>query len=152
MLEQPQRQLYFTNKWYETQGKPWTLKNRCKLRGIKPNIPPIAGLVQLSILIAQLRYFSKQSFTNNKAWLIVKPMSKELDVKFYYSENIHSPHIKKTTLWGKKCAITYTCYFPFRLSSHKHITNTQNHFGSLIFHFIPGLNILSYIPVISSTL
>ena len=54
------------NKWYEPQGKPWTLKNRCKHRGTKPNIPPKAGLVQLSILIAQLRYFSKQSFTNKK--------------------------------------------------------------------------------------
>ena len=27
-------------------------------------------------------------FTNKKAWLIVRPMTKELDVKFYYNETI----------------------------------------------------------------
>ena len=36
-------------------------------------------------------------FTKEKAWLIVKPMSKQLDVKFYYSEKIEHPLVKKTT-------------------------------------------------------
>ncbi|MEM6318159.1 MAG: DUF5655 domain-containing protein [Bacteroidota bacterium] len=40
-------------------------------------------------------------FTNRKAWLIVKPMSKELDVKFYNDEVIQSPVLKKTSPWGK---------------------------------------------------
>ena len=43
-------------------------------------------------------------FTNKKAWLIVKPMRKELDLKFYHSEKIQSPYIKKHTLWGSKWA------------------------------------------------
>jgi len=43
-------------------------------------------------------------FTNKKAWLIIKPMSKELDVKFYHTENIQSPYIKKSSQWGKKWA------------------------------------------------
>jgi hypothetical protein len=29
-------------------------------------------------------------FTNKKAWLIVRPMTKELDLKFYYSEPLDS--------------------------------------------------------------
>jgi len=36
-------------------------------------------------------------FTKEKAWLIVKPMAKVLDVKFYCSERIDHPLIKKTT-------------------------------------------------------
>jgi len=36
-------------------------------------------------------------FTKEKAWLIVKLMSKQLDVKFYYSEKIEHSLIKKTT-------------------------------------------------------
>ena len=43
-------------------------------------------------------------FTNKKAWLIVKPMTKELDVKFYYAEPIEAPEIKKVTEWGGKHA------------------------------------------------
>ena len=43
-------------------------------------------------------------FSKEKAWLIVRPMSKELDLKFYYSEVIQSPRIKKSSLWGKKYA------------------------------------------------
>ncbi|MFT6780545.1 MAG: hypothetical protein ACJA1A_000460 [Saprospiraceae bacterium] len=35
-------------------------------RGIKPSILRKAGLVQLSILIAQLRHISKQSLNNKK--------------------------------------------------------------------------------------
>ncbi|TRX60574.1 hypothetical protein FNH22_05860 [Fulvivirga sp. M361] len=43
-------------------------------------------------------------FTNRKAWLIIKPMKKELDVKFYYSEEIDSPLIKKRTTYPNKFA------------------------------------------------
>jgi len=38
-------------------------------------------------------------FTKEKAWLIAKPMAKELDLKFYYSEKIDHPLIKKTTVF-----------------------------------------------------
>ncbi|MFT6334712.1 MAG: hypothetical protein ACI86M_001625 [Saprospiraceae bacterium] len=31
-------------------------------------------------------------------------MSKKLDLKFYHSEYIQSPYIKKFSLWGKKWA------------------------------------------------
>ncbi len=41
-------------------------------------------------------------FTSAKAWLIVKPMKKELDVKFYYGEPISSDLIKKVSKMGKK--------------------------------------------------
>ena len=34
-------------------------------------------------------------FTNNKAWLIIKPMKKELDIKFYHHERLESSWIKK---------------------------------------------------------
>ena len=43
-------------------------------------------------------------FSKEKAWLIVKPMSKELDLKFYNSEIIQNPRIKKTSKWGNKYA------------------------------------------------
>lgn len=43
-------------------------------------------------------------FTNKKAWLIVKPMKKELDVKFYVREMIHDPLVRKTTSYGNKHA------------------------------------------------
>ena len=43
-------------------------------------------------------------FTKEKAWLIVRPMSKELDIKFYFSEIIQHNLIFKTTLFGNKCA------------------------------------------------
>lgn len=38
-------------------------------------------------------------FTKEKAWLIAKPMAKVLDLKFYYSEKIVHPLIKKTTIY-----------------------------------------------------
>jgi len=38
-------------------------------------------------------------FTKYKAWLIVRPMSKELDIKFYYPEVIQHSLIKKTTAY-----------------------------------------------------
>ena len=43
-------------------------------------------------------------FTNKKAWLIIKPMTKELDVKFYYSERLESDALKKVAPFGKKFA------------------------------------------------
>ncbi|MEM1320346.1 MAG: DUF5655 domain-containing protein [Bacteroidota bacterium] len=43
-------------------------------------------------------------FTNKKAWLIVRPMSKELDLKFYYHEPIESDRFKKITHYNKKYA------------------------------------------------
>ncbi len=43
-------------------------------------------------------------FTNLKAWLIIKPMKKELDVKFYHSDKIESELIKKHTDYGNKFA------------------------------------------------
>lgn len=43
-------------------------------------------------------------FTNAKAWLIVRPMSKELDLKFYYDQALQSPVLKKVSPWGKKFA------------------------------------------------
>ena len=43
-------------------------------------------------------------FTNRKAWLIVKPMTKELDVKFYYPERLESDTLKKVAPFGKKFA------------------------------------------------
>jgi len=43
-------------------------------------------------------------FTNKKAWLIVRPMSKELDLKIYYDEIIPSPLVKKTTEYRGKHA------------------------------------------------
>lgn len=36
-------------------------------------------------------------FTNKKAWLIVKPMTKELDVKFYHDEVLQSGYLKKVS-------------------------------------------------------
>ena len=34
-------------------------------------------------------------FTNKKAWLIIRPMRKELDVKFYYHEELESRWVKR---------------------------------------------------------
>ena len=41
-------------------------------------------------------------FTNKKAWLIVKPMKKELDIKFYNDEQLDSSLLHKVTNYGKK--------------------------------------------------
>jgi len=43
-------------------------------------------------------------FTSQKAWLIVKPMTKELDVKFYFDEILESDALKKVSAFGKKYA------------------------------------------------
>lgn len=42
--------------------------------------------------------------TNKKAWLIVKPMSKELDIKFYNSKPLDSPLIKRIADYRNKYA------------------------------------------------
>lgn len=43
-------------------------------------------------------------FTSKKAWLIVKPMKQELDLKFYYHEPIQSDLIKRRGMMGRKHA------------------------------------------------
>ncbi len=43
-------------------------------------------------------------FTKEKAWLIVRPMAKELDVKFYYPEVLNHPLIKKTSFFRNSYA------------------------------------------------
>lgn len=43
-------------------------------------------------------------FTSEKAWLIVRPMKKVLDVKFYSDEIIESDLIHRTSMMGKKYA------------------------------------------------
>ena len=43
-------------------------------------------------------------FTKEKAWLIVKPLSKELDVKFYYPEKMSHRYVKKTTVYRNQVA------------------------------------------------
>lgn len=43
-------------------------------------------------------------FSSRKAWLIVRPMSKVLDLKFYTDHKISSPDIFKVQPWGKKFA------------------------------------------------
>ena len=43
-------------------------------------------------------------FTKKKAWLIVKPMRKELDLKFYFSSLLEHPRIHKTTTYGSSVA------------------------------------------------
>lgn len=41
-------------------------------------------------------------FTNKRAFLIVRPMSKLLDIKFYHDELIKSGKFHKSGEWGKK--------------------------------------------------
>ncbi|MFK8105443.1 MAG: DUF5655 domain-containing protein [Saprospiraceae bacterium] len=43
-------------------------------------------------------------FTNHKAWLIVKPMKTELDVKFYYDAPIESDRFKRIKDYRNKYA------------------------------------------------
>ncbi|MBP2831092.1 hypothetical protein J8281_02730 [Aquimarina sp. U1-2] len=43
-------------------------------------------------------------FTSKKAWLIVKPMQRVLDIKFYFDEELTSERIFKRAPWGKKYA------------------------------------------------
>ena len=43
-------------------------------------------------------------FTKEKAWLIVKPMSKLLDVKFYHPDKLSHRYIKKITDYGNRIA------------------------------------------------
>lgn len=62
-------------------------------------------------------------FTNAKAWLIIKPMKKELDVKFYHSDKIESDLVKKHTDYRNKFA------HHIRVASEEEIT--QKHFELL---------------------
>ncbi|MBV6645070.1 MAG: hypothetical protein KI790_06460 [Cyclobacteriaceae bacterium] len=43
-------------------------------------------------------------FTNHKAWLIVRPMQKELDVKFYHRDEIDADWIKRRVKYPNKYA------------------------------------------------
>jgi hypothetical protein len=43
-------------------------------------------------------------FTSHKAWLIVRPMTKVLDIKFYYDEPIDSALLFKVQEFGGKYA------------------------------------------------
>lgn len=43
-------------------------------------------------------------FTKEKAWLIVKPMKKDLDLKFYYPSEIQHVLVHKRTYYAKKYA------------------------------------------------
>ncbi|GAB5527316.1 MAG: hypothetical protein Roseis2KO_51880 [Roseivirga sp.] len=43
-------------------------------------------------------------FTSKKAWLIVKPMKKDLDVKFYCDQPVDSVLIRRSSKMGKKHA------------------------------------------------
>ncbi len=56
-------------------------------------------------------------FTSEKAWLIVKPMKKLLDIKFYYNEMIDSDRFHSIKQWGNKFA------HHIRLSSADEIDN-----------------------------
>lgn len=56
-------------------------------------------------------------FTKEKAWLIVRPMSKQLDIKFYSPEKIEHRLIKKTTHYGNKFA------HHIRISDDLEVTN-----------------------------
>lgn len=55
-------------------------------------------------------------FTNHKAWLIIKPMKKQLDVKFYDHEEVFHDLIVKRTSYGNKYA------HHIRVSSQEEIT------------------------------
>jgi len=56
-------------------------------------------------------------FTKEKAWLIVRPMTKQIDLKFYYPTKIDSPLVKKTTHYGNKFA------HHVRISYESEVTN-----------------------------
>ncbi len=43
-------------------------------------------------------------YTSNKAWLIVRPMKSQLDVKFYHEDKIDSHRIKRHTQYRSKFA------------------------------------------------
>lgn len=43
-------------------------------------------------------------FSTGKAWLILRPMSKVLDIKFYNDTPLDSRKIHKIDMWGKKYA------------------------------------------------
>jgi hypothetical protein len=53
--------------------------------------------------------------TSKKAWLIIKPMKKELDVKFYTDRLIESERIHKVTEYRNKFAIHLRVHDSFQL-------------------------------------
>lgn len=55
-------------------------------------------------------------FTNKKAWLIITPMSKELDVKFYLGERLQSGLLAKISKFNSKFA------HHIRINSEEQIT------------------------------
>lgn len=65
---------------------------------------------QLVQIVSQWEPFSAGAavhsivITSNQAWLIVKPMKKMLDIKFYHDSPIESERIKRITNYGKKYA------------------------------------------------
>lgn len=56
-------------------------------------------------------------FTKEKAWLIVRPMTKQIDLKFYYPTKIDNPLVNKTTHYGNKFA------HHVRISEEGEVTN-----------------------------
>ncbi|MEL6697108.1 MAG: DUF5655 domain-containing protein [Bacteroidota bacterium] len=60
----------------------------------------VAGWEPLSVGVAKHAIV----FASQKAWLIVKPMSKELDVKFYFDQKLESELLHSIKMWGKKYA------------------------------------------------
>jgi len=55
-------------------------------------------------------------FTSKKAWLIIKPMKKELDLKFYYVTQLDSPLFKTITDYSNKFAHHIRIAHPDQLS------------------------------------
>lgn len=43
-------------------------------------------------------------YTSKKAWLIIKPMKAELDVKFYHEDRLESPRVKRYQNYRNKWA------------------------------------------------
>jgi len=43
-------------------------------------------------------------FTNEKAWLIIRPMKKQLDLRFYLQDRYDHPRIQKHQKYSNKCA------------------------------------------------
>ena len=60
-------------------------------------------------------------FSSQKAWLIVKPMSKVLDLKFYYNEALEQEVLHKVTPWGKKFAHHIRVQQQWELEENKEI-------------------------------
>jgi len=55
--------------------------------------------------------------TSNKAWLIIRPMKTQLDIKFYLPEELDSPFIHKITPWNNKFAHHIRVSYPEELAA-----------------------------------